>query len=326
MADFTHLHDLLQAEYGLDATTFAPVHLFESVGRGIYRVALPGQETFLLRAYQQEKVAIPWLTNSAAILLYLERNNFPAPRMRCTMQDDLIGYHRGWSTLLLTYVVGERATGTVTEFQRLGSLLAQLHCLPNNRADKLALALPFCRWQPNQKIVAWLSALHAVAAKVPQELRGQYHFSEDVLSQVVQWSDMPTALLHADPNTFNAICTAPNDLVLIDWDGAGIGPAILDLGYLLLTAHAVLPAWPQINPNVAFIESIMHGYCAIRPLTQGEQQVLPIATCFNDAVWAAQAIPQGVDSDWSENRTLAHFGARYQSLAAIGQLSQQSIG
>ena len=67
----------------------------------------------------------------------------------------------------------------------------------------------------------------------------------------------------------------------------------------------------------------MRGYCSVHPLTGQEQQVLPIATCFNDAVWAAQAIPQVIGRDWRSNRTLQRFGARYPSLARIGQVAQQ---
>lgn len=144
----------------------------------------------------------------------------------------------------------------------------------------------------------------------------------DVLSQVVQWAEMPTALLHADPNPFNAVRTPQSELLLIDWDGAGIGPAILDLGYLLLTAHVVLPDWPLIDANAALIAATMQGYCSVRPLTDAEWQALPTATCFNDAVWAAQAIPQTIGGDWRENRTLQRFGARYASLARIGEIAQ----
>ncbi|MEZ4680764.1 MAG: hypothetical protein R2932_41790 [Caldilineaceae bacterium] len=61
-------------------------------------------------------------------------------------------------------------------------------------------------------------------------------------------------------------------------------------------------------------------------MTAAEGQALPIATCLNDAVWAAQALPQVIGRDWRENRTLTRFGARYPSLAQIGRLAQQYGG
>ncbi|MEZ4868291.1 MAG: phosphotransferase [Caldilineaceae bacterium] len=324
MSDLPGLQALLHHAYGLATATLTPLHLFPQPGRGVYRVDAPGQGSFVLRAYQQPLTAVAWLADSAAVLRFLEAADFPAPRVRRTNDGGLLGHHQGWSALLLTYIAGEMTSGALADFAQLGSLVARLHTLALAPAVPRS-PLPFCRWQPQQKITDWLTQLQAVAPTVPTELHGLYTFSVEILSQLLQWPAMPTALLHADPNSFNTVRTVSNGVVLIDWDTAGIGPAILDLGYLLLTAHAVLPAWPQIEANAALITAIMQGYGAVRPLTQQEQQALPIAVCLNDAVWAAQAMPQVVGRAWRENRTLTRFGARYPSLKRIGQIAQSRL-
>ncbi|HRW10698.1 MAG TPA: phosphotransferase [Caldilineaceae bacterium] len=310
MTDLADLRVLLHHEYGLDQATLSPLHPVAQVGRGLYRVDLPGRGTWVLRAYPQERNALPQLASSAAVLHSLAQVNFPAPRVQRTVDDEFVGYHQGWSALLVTYIPGEPATGTIEEYRTLGTLIAQLHCLDLPTSPSGQTELPPCRWQPMQKVREWLSTLEHVQSQLPQELHGLYVFSVDILSQVLQWPTLPIALLHADPNHFNAIRTAAQELTLIDWDLAGYGPPILDLGYLLLTAHATLPAWPAVDANHVLIEAIMAGYWKVRPLTSEEGRGLPIATCFNDAVWAAQALPQVVGRNWRENRTLSRFGAR----------------
>ncbi|MEM7132438.1 MAG: phosphotransferase [Chloroflexota bacterium] len=338
MPDLTKIHHLIRQEYGLDAITVSPLQLHDVAGRGIYKVDIDEDKQYLLRAYQQPRETLTRLLNSAETLLFLEKVGYPAPRVRRTTEGALLGYCSGWSGLLLTYIPGAMSTGTVAECRQIGEKLAELH---NVQIDGTAIlysaplenqsvevGIPHCRWQPKDRVTQWKGRLDEAAELVPDELTELLEFSLDILSQVMAWSEMPMALLHADPNPFNAICTPQNEMIFIDWDGSGLGPAILDLGYLLLTTHAVLPEWPRIEPNRVLIEAIMQGYSSVRPLNKMEKQVLPIATCFNDAVWAAQNIPQVTGpgtQDWRENRTLNRFGARYPVLRTIGESALTSL-
>lgn len=89
---------------------------------------------------------------------------------------------------------------------------------------------------------------------------------------------------------------------------------------LVYVASADYPA-PRVIPTAdgAFM------YYSFRPLSAEEVEALPIAVCFNDAVWAAQSIPQVIGKDWHQHRTLHRFGARYPVLAQIGEIAQQKI-
>ncbi len=325
MCKSTHLRALLSLEYGLTEVEITSLHRFEQSGRGVFRVDVPGQASYVLRVQRQELVSVPHVNNNIATLHFLEQVNFPAPHIRRTRTDALIGYYQGWSTLLLSYIEGELVTGTAEEFRLLGAMLAQLHLLDITTVGDTQPSLPPCRWQPMQRIADWQVALARVHDKIPDELHGLALFSVNLLSQVLHWPVLPVALLHGDPNSFNTIRTMSNELILIDWDGAGTGPPILDLGYLLLTAHAVLPTWPAIEPNTEIINAILTGYCTVRPLTEIENRLLPTAICLNDAVWAAKTLPHVIGRDWREIRTLTRFGSRYPSLAHIGQVAQQQV-
>jgi len=53
------------------------------------------------------------------------------------------------------------------------------------------------------------------------------------------------------------------------------------------------------------------------------REKVPVAVCFNDAVWAAQGIPAVIGKDWRQYRTLHRFGTRYPTLARIREIAQE---
>lgn len=321
MEQLAQLTQLLAEHYTIRDPLLTPIHLFAHADRGIYRVDSADRPPFLLRAYRQEPTQAQWLAERAATLLYLATVDYPAPRVILTVDGELLAHHQGWSALLLTYIEGEMATSSVAACQAMGQQLAHLH---NVRVTLTDPPIPYCRWQPQRKITDWIAGLTAVAGQFPAELTGLYDFSLATLRQVAQWTTMPTRILHADPNETNTVRTPDGAFVFVDWDGAGLGPPLLDLGYLLLTCHLGLPCWPNIEPAHDFVAAIMTGYSSVRPLSSAEVAALPVAVCFNDAVWAAQGIPTIIGKDWCQDRGLHRFGPRYSSLAQIGEIAQKS--
>ena len=103
-----------------------------------------------------------------------------------------------------------------------------------------------------------------------EALRDQLHAAWGGMSDL---DDMPKAIVHTDVHWGNTVRTPAGDMVLIDWDDAGLGPAIQDVGYFI--AHkAVLPTegvrWaPEMS--IAFLQ----GYEQARPLSDAERQALP---------------------------------------------------
>ena len=103
-----------------------------------------------------------------------------------------------------------------------------------------------------------------------EALRDQLHATWGGMSDL---DDMPKAIVHTDVHWGNTVRTPAGDMMLIDWDDAGLGPAIQDMGYFI--AHkAVLPTegvrWaPEMS--IAFLQ----GYEQARPLSDAERQALP---------------------------------------------------
>ena len=62
----------------------------------------------------------------------------------------------------------------------------------------------------------------------------------------------------------NAVRRADGEVVLIDWDGAGLGAAMLDLGFLLITADTYTPDVPTVGDSDTRVNAIVDGYSEYR--------------------------------------------------------------
>lgn len=251
--------------------------------------------------------------------------NYPAPRVICTTEGALIGRCHDWSALLLTFVPGHIADNSPADFHAIGAALGRLHRVDVRRAAVATPAVPPARWHPTSMISGWIEGLVAVGGQIPHELQGIYQFSLATLQRVVRWDAPPLAILHADPWANNAIRTPEGEMVLVDWDGAGLGPATLDLGYLLVACHAGLPDWPQITPHAERIAAVLAGYCQERTLTPAEFANLPDAIRFAEAFRAAQWLPTGVHGPWQANARQLKFLFRYPVTDAIAAIVERCI-
>jgi Ser/Thr protein kinase RdoA (MazF antagonist) len=99
---------------------------------------------------------------------------------------------------------------------------------------------------------------------------------------------LPVCIVHGDCWPLNAVLTPDRAIVLIDWDGAGYGPPLLDLGKLLLAAHYDLSRPLEVEANPAWVAAMLEGYAERRPLGAAERALLPAAVPFWLAYSAAE--------------------------------------
>ena len=103
----------------------------------------------------------------------------------------------------------------------------------------------------------------------------------------------------------NVVVTPTNDYVFIDWEAAGQGAAVTDLGQLL--SASVEPS--DTTLHVAGIQAIIDGYCAHRRVSSIERDLLPDALRFRILVTLAGAFEQRSSPDYQP--TQRFWGATY---------------
>ena len=255
--------------------------------------------------------ATDWLCGRAATLRWLEDRAYPAPRVIRTHSGDLVGLAGVWATLATTYVAGTPLRPDTGQLRLLGEALGRLHALDASTfADETSAVgsgadVARALWHPETAIPAALGRVEAVQSLVPADHRPLLEQLRTVLLEVQRRASLlPTAVVHGDPWPGNAIRTAQNEVTLIDWENAGLGVPLLDLGYCLLECHldaglpSEQPSTRHIRPDEDRIAAVAAGYSQYRRLQPAERDLLPdgmrFAAAFAGATHFEQALIGGV--------------------------------
>ena len=91
------------------------------------------------------------------------------------------------------------------------------------------------------------------------------------------FKDLPQGIVHSDFLYHNVIRTPDGTPALIDWDGAGIGSAVQDIGYFF-KSYAVSPGKEGLRAE--FAEAFLSGYTGVRQLTRREWEAIPDAMIY----------------------------------------------
>lgn len=171
----------------------------------------------------------------AAILRFLERQDFPAERLAA---DAAVSEFDGDSVLVTRFVNGGPLPDGSEKIGMMGDLLGRLHALtPDDSVSRRGGAGgddPSRAGSPRQDLLAALSFLDAVATKVSTAHRARFERLRDQVRTADDGHGLPEALLHGNilHNPDHALL-ADHGPVAINWKSAGRGPRLADVAYLL---------------------------------------------------------------------------------------------
>jgi Ser/Thr protein kinase RdoA (MazF antagonist) len=317
---------LVEQAYDCGGAVLHPISPYQFEDRGIYRVDWEGGASSVLRAFLAD-VTVE-LTGHAAVLDYLHKHAFFAPRVKWTRDGGLLASYEGWTALLVSFLEGEVADFAPESLELLGSLAGSLHTLSHNVLAEAEQAwLPQSRLRPTQPASLAIDNLVRALPHVPTMLR---QFCEDSIvalqrvQQAQQVGRLPEALLHGDCWPRNAVRTPEGGMALIDWDGAGIGPALLDVGYLLLACHLGKPQLPAMQADEQCIAAVVHGYCQQRKPSAAELSVLEDALLYDVArrVGLEKRL-SALSSEWAQEVWWQKMLARYRVGSEIAVTAQR---
>ena len=239
---------------------------------GVYRVGRRDGPDWVARVFAADRPLVA-AEGDAALLRRLEQQEFPAER--CAAQEAVFG-HEGQGVLVTRYVAGTRADGSRPTFGRLGALLGRLHLLPGDhvRAGGGWHHL-IHQGSPAEEIAAARSRLEAAVPGLPADQRPLLAALLAELDRADGCADLPQALIHPDFVPANAILAPEGDLVLVDWTGAGRGPRLYSLAFLLWAAGCAGPSR---------LDAVVAGYR--EHVTPGDDEIGRLA----GAIWARPLI------------------------------------
>jgi Ser/Thr protein kinase RdoA (MazF antagonist) len=282
------LVDALEGRYGAHAPT---LHLLADLPeKRVYRVDLEGQPAWVVRAYaptSNRKTAM----DLAAILSFLEQRGYPAERVvRGTDGSELLITVDGWQVLVTTFIGGTATDFSASSLRRLGSALGRLHALDPRAPDGMARPLPRAEMLPANEL-RWAAArLANVESRVPGTLRPRYDALASAIREAHRSEDLPVVVTHNDCHPANSVVTPDGAVVLYDWEGAGLGPAVIDVGFLVASCEIPHLSTTPLGPDRGRVAAVVDGYSEHHRLTHQDLERLPDAIRFRALVAGAASL------------------------------------
>lgn len=272
----------------------------------VFRVDLEGRPPWVARVFPARRPREA-VEGDAAILRTLETAGFPAER--CATAHPVSDLD-GEAVLVTRFVPGTQARdGRV--FGALAVLLGHLHAATETLRPGPG-ARPGGAWHhvaATGGLEAELEHTEALLREMEWRLPPRDRARSAGLRRQLWEIDLdglPEALLHPDFVPANAIRTVQGDHVVVDWAGAGRGPRVWSLGFLLFATGG--------RPRL--VEVVMSRYRRHVVLTDAELDHLPEAILERElvlGVWAAarrgRPLAQ-VEADVDAARALAARTAR----------------
>jgi Ser/Thr protein kinase RdoA (MazF antagonist) len=227
----------LQARYGITVAAMTQLDL------GVWRVERTEGPDWVARWFAARRTAEA-VAGDAAILRTLAAHEFPAERCAA---DEPVSVLDGRSVLVTEWADpvprqerrdAIRAAGGLS---RLGSLLGRLHTLGDG-----AVTRPGGAWHhladglPSAEIAAADRMLAEAAPVIPDAERAAFDELRARVGALDAAEGLPEGLIHPDFVLANVVAT-PGGMVLVDWAGAGRGPRLWSLAFLLYAEAAKEP-------------------------------------------------------------------------------------
>jgi Ser/Thr protein kinase RdoA (MazF antagonist) len=280
----------LRTRYGIDAVAATQLGIHHPY---VFRIDRADGDPWVARAFPPARPRAG-AEGDAAILRFLERHGFPAERL---VVDDAVSDFEG-SSVLVTGFVDSRPFGDPTEkLGRFADLLGRLHALPldgsvTRPGGAEAGSDPDREGSPRQDVLAALSFLHSVDTKVAPADREQFEHLRERVHTADAGEGLPTALVHGN------LLHAPDHALLTDtgvvginWRGAGLGPRLSDLAWLLWGTHR----------NEAALRAIVDAYRGHIELTDEELDRLAAVMYVRPLYLTCFGYRRNVLADWNED-------------------------
>lgn len=350
--DLDEISRFLVDVYGLRPEGLRPIYGPEAEVC-LVRVDGSGDRRWLLRLRRAVRALPPWMApgdsadwfrRHARVLAWCRAQGLNVPQVRRTRDPNEQKTHAvagrdGWSSLLVSYLPGGRLPPGGAALELLGAYLGRLHARGAQalreeqsrqegqaRKEGHAPALPDSWWHPPELAAGRARRLLDRVEEVPDEWLALWEACRQALDAWEQRPALPLGLIHGDCWVGNAVWLPSEEVALIDWEFAGVGAPILDLGCLLEDCYTVGPGGSRVDQPR--LEAALRGYLSERVLEREELAALGEAIRFGVAYRGAVRFYLGQEADWDEDtqRGLGHEAERIAQSEAVQRAAEDYVG
>jgi Ser/Thr protein kinase RdoA (MazF antagonist) len=227
---------------------------------------------WVARVFSSPADTVDRVESDAEILRFLASHDFPAERLA---HAEPVSVLDGSGVIVTEFVNGHptadgRLESAAVTYE-LATLLGRLHSLPAARG---AVARDggsyehdggYYLGRPKQDLASAMNALVSVEEAVAPEGRETFERLRDLVENADDAEGLPEALTHGNYHAWAAV-GKPGDIVIVGWAGAGRGPRLAALGWLLKTSS---------EAGTDHVDAAVRGYREHVQLTDAELDRLP---------------------------------------------------
>jgi Ser/Thr protein kinase RdoA (MazF antagonist) len=232
------------------------------------------------------------------VLRLCAEEGYLAPRLVPTAAGDVLFPWEGGEGYMTSWIEGDLPLGDLDDAHLMGLTTGRLHAistdgrgLPMTTYSVRSGRREFHTYDADPSVRAWA---------------GYADLREQLLSAWADLSDLdtvPQVIVHTDVLWENAIRTPQGQMVLIDWDDTGLGPAIQDVGYFLAHCTVLPHAHEEWATDIA--TAFLEGYKQARSLSAAEQDLLPDAMVFGVLSYVLAPWHGGIETlNWRRVRAI----------------------
>jgi Ser/Thr protein kinase RdoA (MazF antagonist) len=307
----------LRHEYDVRVRGLTP--FFETPDRAAYR-ADTDRHRVVVRVFPPTR-PLERVAGDAAALRYAAAAGIPAEPLVLAAGGRPFVDLDGRGVLVTGHVGGDRPPRDADSLRQLGEIAGRLCSLRpppddpllNRRAGSL----------PAEDLASGRAWLASARGSVPASWHERFDRVEAALAATSDLEHLPRSLIHSDCQLLNAIRAGDGRVVLIDWEGAGLGPRIVPLGLVLYSCVVQTADEPDRPVDLALVEAIARGFAQHASIGDAELNHLADAVRFRPLVIATRELARGA----REGRIDAAAGwwSRYAEADAIGRRARAAL-
>jgi Ser/Thr protein kinase RdoA (MazF antagonist) len=217
----------LEDRYGVEVTEVVPLD------SGVFRVDRRDGSRWVARVFSAER-PLEGVHEDAALLSRLEARGFPAER---PADPEPVSELLGQGVLVTGFLEDHGPLRPGRTGAILGGILGRMHAHPvtDMRPGGAWHHLSFVGG-PREEIAAASELLDDHLPQISVRQLALFDRLRDEVERTDDCHDLPHGFVHPDFVPANAISTANEMLAIVDWTGAGRGPRLWSIGFLLWAA------------------------------------------------------------------------------------------
>ncbi len=264
--------DFVTTHWPLSQVQIGPL-LKQSGGRLVYEI-MAKEGKFILKVTDKSKTKED-LERDTFIFQFLKDVGFShSPFLLKTKSGENFIQKDNAFIYLQEYIEGQIPESSIANHQKLGEITAKIHQIKD---------YPH---QTSFTIESIKSDLIKTAESVP--FKKEY---EALIDSLPDPSGLPECLIHTDIGLHNTIQKPSGELILVDWDDAGVGKRILDIAFPLISQFVTYDLVFREDDARAFYKTYMDH----NELTDQEKELLFNASLFFTLMY----LPYGdIDKNW----------------------------